>query len=89
MQRKMCVFVFACKYFRYAYFQESIYYFIDFLFSVCCIHHVTDACLECVLEKGEEYLINQCCRQGRDTDTNHKDIMDLCQLTGDFLTVFS
>lgn len=51
-EKGVCVCVFACKYFRCTSSQESTDYFIDFLFSVYCIHYVTDTCLECVLEKG-------------------------------------
>lgn len=52
MQTKMCVCILGCKYFRYASFQESTDYFIDFLFSAYCPHYGRDACLECVLERG-------------------------------------
>lgn len=47
----MCVCVFARKYLGYTSFQDSTDYFIDFWFSVYCIHYVTVACSERVLEK--------------------------------------
>lgn len=45
--------VLGCKYFRYVSFQESADYFIDSLFSAYCLFYGREACLKCVLGRGD------------------------------------